>query len=594
MKKKIISFILSAFLVLSPAALVTAEGGAQPTVEVQVDVQTVSVSLNTPETFTNNDLTLKVFRLKDGKVEGNPVYYGQLENKTPETVTNDEETTKVYKYKFNDFNFLGSETSGMFRAIVNNTYSYDFAYATRGDKIKFYNDLLDAESTEIYDLIKKASEEGKTDIDFTDYLAMEETDREIVDGDIATIEYTALAEDASDEDIIAVENIIKADMQIFAQGALVYNAKTAEDFDTLLKSDSVKLLDLDLDYYKDKKLNLDKKDVFEKFGEEKTASFSKEGINKSLGGAVVMAAFEKPCDFNTLTELLEYYDDVAFTLDKTDSKNFTGAQKNKVSRKLLEDAENIKSLKELVKAYADAAEEVADEADTGSDIGTGTGTGSGGTGIGGGASSVGGSSNKHNSASGSGSVGTSQTAPVSFSDINEVSWATNAITYLAQNGVVNGKSAGKFCPQDVVTREEFVKMIVEGFKIYNANATVNFEDVSSDRWSYAYIASGVRAGIINGVSETEFAPANKITRQDMAVIMYRMAKVANINLNAGNLNFADSASIADYAKEAVAALSGSGIVNGMGDNTFAANGDVTRAQAAKVIYEMIILMGGAR
>ena len=78
-------------------------------------------------------------------------------------------------------------------------------------------------------------------------------------------------------------------------------------------------------------------------------------------------------------------------------------------------------------------------------------------------------------------------------------------------------------------------------------------DVAKERWSYEYISAAYKCGIINGVSDTDFAPGEKITRQDMAKIIYGAAKYKDIKLeSAENVPvFADDAEIADYAKEAV-------------------------------------------
>ena len=165
--------------------------------------------------------------------------------------------------------------------------------------------------------------------------------------------------------------------------------------------------------------------------------------------------------------------------------------------------------------------------------------------------------------------------------------------YLASKGIISGKGDGRFYPNDTVTREEFVKIIVEAFKIYSNTATVEFEDVDSGRWSYGYIASAYRAGIIAGNSDTTFNPAGEMTRQDMAVIMYRVANLVGLGLNSADVTFADGADIADYAKEAVGALCSAGIINGTGDNCFSPLETVTRAQAAKIAYELMNAIGGA-
>lgn len=178
-----------------------------------------------------------------------------------------------------------------------------------------------------------------------------------------------------------------------------------------------------------------------------------------------------------------------------------------------------------------------------------------------------------------------------FNDLGTVEWAREAIDSLAARGVLNGKSAGRFVPNDNVTREEITKIITSAFGLVQKDAECEFADVAADRWSYVYVASASRLGIVNGYG-ADFGPANKTTREDMAVMIYRVLKLLNINVSGAAQNFSDSANISSYARDAVNALTSAGIINGMGDGTFAPKAYVTRAQIAKVAYELLNLAGG--
>lgn len=183
-----------------------------------------------------------------------------------------------------------------------------------------------------------------------------------------------------------------------------------------------------------------------------------------------------------------------------------------------------------------------------------------------------------------------ETPSVAFTDLGGASWATEAILALTEKGVLSGRGDGKFYPNDTVTREEFVKMIVTVFDSLESGVICEFEDIANTRWSYSYIASAVRLGIVNGVDGQRFNPEGTVTREDMAVILYRAYTMMETGKKGSKAAFTDAAAIADYAKDAVSALSFLGVVNGMGDGTFAPKGKVTRAQAAKVLYEMIRIL----
>ena len=137
-----------------------------------------------------------------------------------------------------------------------------------------------------------------------------------------------------------------------------------------------------------------------------------------------------------------------------------------------------------------------------------------------------------------------------------------------------------------MTREEFVKVLVLATGVYDSGAQCSFDDVAEDGWYYPYIASAVKAGLVNGVSKDRFGVGSVITRQDMAVMICRGANMMGISFanSDASVAFTDADSISDYAMASVTALCNAGIIDGMGDGSFAPTGSLTRAQAAKVTY----------
>ena len=173
-----------------------------------------------------------------------------------------------------------------------------------------------------------------------------------------------------------------------------------------------------------------------------------------------------------------------------------------------------------------------------------------------------------------------------FDDLDTVTWAYEAISALADAGIVSGKSSTKFAPRDKIKREEFVKMIISAMGEEPAQYSDIFEDVGENVWYAGFVLKAYRLGIINGIESARFGSGTNITRQDMAAIIYNTMSARGISLETQELVFSDSNSISDYAKNAVAALTKVGIISGVGDNTFNPTGDATRAEAAKMIYGM--------
>ncbi|MBD9010374.1 MAG: hypothetical protein EGR16_08595 [Clostridiales bacterium] len=174
-----------------------------------------------------------------------------------------------------------------------------------------------------------------------------------------------------------------------------------------------------------------------------------------------------------------------------------------------------------------------------------------------------------------------------FSDSDKFDWATEAIEYLGKNKIINGFGDGTFRPEMSVTREEFVAMIVRAFDKIDENATADFSDADKNEWYYSALATASKLGIINGY-DGKFGVGETISRQDMCAMLSRAASSLKIALigKYATIVFDDESEIAEYAKDCVQKLQSAGIVNGVGGSAFDPNGEVTRAMAAKVIYEM--------
>lgn len=170
-----------------------------------------------------------------------------------------------------------------------------------------------------------------------------------------------------------------------------------------------------------------------------------------------------------------------------------------------------------------------------------------------------------------------------FNDIDAVAWAKEAIESLAENGIVEGDGSGGFLPNEPVKREAFVKMIVLAMEL-DLNADSDFSDVPKNDWAYPYVSAAVKSGYINGISDTLFGRGQNITREDMGVII---ARALNLEESDEKSDFTDADIISDYAIGSIEAVCQKGIINGMDDGSFAPKQNLTRAQAAVVIYRML-------
>ena len=181
-----------------------------------------------------------------------------------------------------------------------------------------------------------------------------------------------------------------------------------------------------------------------------------------------------------------------------------------------------------------------------------------------------------------------ETEKAEFADLDGFDWAKESIEALAAKSIVNGVGDNLFDPSSNVTREQFLAMLMRAYNISpDINEGLSFADTAVGEWYAGYVAVGVKLGIVNGVSDTEFGIGAQITRQDAAVMAYRAALANGKTFDKENgASFADDAQIADYANEAVYAMRGSGVINGK-DNRFCPLETCTRAEAAKIIYMLI-------
>ncbi|MBP3362006.1 MAG: S-layer homology domain-containing protein [Clostridia bacterium] len=175
------------------------------------------------------------------------------------------------------------------------------------------------------------------------------------------------------------------------------------------------------------------------------------------------------------------------------------------------------------------------------------------------------------------------TKPV-FNDIGGVEWAHRAIEELYKREIIEGKSESEFDPSGYVTREEFAKIIVKAFHLEYSKYDIMLEDVEMGKWYTPYVLAACEEGVIKGISETEFGIGRKLSRQDMCTIICRALKTESYAPESG---FSDKEKIEEYAMDAVNYLASVNVINGFEDNSFRPDEPCTRAQAVKIIYEVL-------
>jgi len=180
--------------------------------------------------------------------------------------------------------------------------------------------------------------------------------------------------------------------------------------------------------------------------------------------------------------------------------------------------------------------------------------------------------------------------PRSFKDVSSA-WAKGGVEILASRRLISGTSNSTFNPEGNITRAEFTALIVRSLytKLTESNGT--FTDVPADAW-YADIAeTAYNLGITSGTGAGRFDPNSNITREQLAVLAYRLYQYKNGTAAGSAENtFADSRDISQYAKEAVSFAQNTGILKGSG-GMFYPRRNTTRQEAAVVLYRLLEHMG---
>ncbi len=171
-----------------------------------------------------------------------------------------------------------------------------------------------------------------------------------------------------------------------------------------------------------------------------------------------------------------------------------------------------------------------------------------------------------------------------FSDVTESDWFYDAVTYAYENGLMDGVGMGLFAPNSETTRAQLVTILHRLAGQPAPSGDSGFSDVETGTWYTDAVAWAAQNGIVNGVSDTQFAPGDDITREQLAVILYRYATYQgyDVSQRADLSGFVDG-TISTYAQEALSWASAQGLVLGFEDDSLRPQGNASRAQIAAVL-----------
>lgn len=172
-----------------------------------------------------------------------------------------------------------------------------------------------------------------------------------------------------------------------------------------------------------------------------------------------------------------------------------------------------------------------------------------------------------------------------FTDLGDKQWYHDSIDYAVENGLLEGTSPTTMEPNATLIRAQLAQILYNIEDKPAVTGEMIFEDVPASEWFYGPVLWANQNEIINGTSATTFEPLEAITRQDLALMLYRYAGEPKVT---GDLDgFTDADQVGDWAEEAMAWAVAEGIVQGDTPTTLNPTGTATRAEAAAMLQRFL-------
>lgn len=177
----------------------------------------------------------------------------------------------------------------------------------------------------------------------------------------------------------------------------------------------------------------------------------------------------------------------------------------------------------------------------------------------------------------------------SFDDVEDSDFFSKAVQWASSRGITGGIGGGKFGPDLSAARAQLVTFLWRAAGCPVVNFAMDFSDVDEDSFYTEAVRWAASLGIVGGYGDGTFGTNDSITREQMAVILYRFAQTTGMDTTQGSMTlreFADSDSVSDYAVTAIQWAVNTGIMQGSNGNLMPKN-SCTRAQIVTMLYRLL-------
>ena len=173
-----------------------------------------------------------------------------------------------------------------------------------------------------------------------------------------------------------------------------------------------------------------------------------------------------------------------------------------------------------------------------------------------------------------------------FTDVTSGDWFYDAVAYVYDKGMMEGTTDTTFAPAMNLTRSMIAQVLYNLEERPEAPGAAGFPDVAADAWYADAVNWAAARGIVKGYDTGAFGPEDSVTREQLAAILYRYAQVKGYDTTRGGMavrEFSDSASISDWAQEAMAWAVNAQVLSGKGNGVLDPQGTATRAEVAQML-----------
>ena len=175
-----------------------------------------------------------------------------------------------------------------------------------------------------------------------------------------------------------------------------------------------------------------------------------------------------------------------------------------------------------------------------------------------------------------------------FTDVSTSDWFYSDVMFVYENGLFSGTDSRSFSPNASMTRAMLVTVLYRLEGEPAGTGSSSFSDVRSGSYYEKAVAWAAANGIVTGTGSTSFSPDAKVTREQLAAILYRYAQYKKLDTDAGAKldSFSDAGNVSGYASEALSWAVSEGLINGA-SGRLTPKGDATRAQVAAILHRFV-------